>query len=235
MNYSRIYQRIITSRQLNKFDGYTEQHHILPKSLGGTNELHNLVELTAREHFICHLLLTKIYTSKFENAKMVKAFMMMLVKSTNQQRYFTSHRYEKIRTEFAKIQSCNQTGKGNSQHNTRWIHSLQLKQNKKILISCNIPAGWESGRILDWAKAEQEKIKKIERVLIKDKEISTYRLWYKIYQEVGFDEFVKQTGYKFSKPNLVQRFSALLPEFVAQNGKKRYIPYNPSIVHGPGC
>ena len=33
---------------------YTETHHILPKSLGGLNEDCNLIELTAREHFIAH-------------------------------------------------------------------------------------------------------------------------------------------------------------------------------------
>lgn len=48
-----------------------------------------------------------------------------------------------------------------------------------------------------------------------------YREYYKIYSLYGFKKFVEITGYKFSKPNLVQRFAKLLPEFIPQNGKKR--------------
>lgn len=41
--------------------GYCEQHHILPKCMDGTDEKSNLVFLSAREHFIAHILLVKIY------------------------------------------------------------------------------------------------------------------------------------------------------------------------------
>ena len=41
--------------------GYTERHHILPKCMGGSNEKHNLVDLTAEEHFLAHQLLVKMY------------------------------------------------------------------------------------------------------------------------------------------------------------------------------
>ena len=58
--YTSLYLRIIANRQKTNYDGYTEKHHIVPKSLGGTNEPSNLVKLSAREHFICHLLLPKM-------------------------------------------------------------------------------------------------------------------------------------------------------------------------------
>lgn len=51
---------------------YTESHHILPRSLGGTIDLDNLVYLTAREHFIAHLLLSKMYTGN-SGIKMAQA------------------------------------------------------------------------------------------------------------------------------------------------------------------
>jgi hypothetical protein len=41
---------------------YFENHHILPRSLGGSNEGKNLVLLTAKEHFVCHMLLCKMVT-----------------------------------------------------------------------------------------------------------------------------------------------------------------------------
>ena len=62
MNYRRIYNDLIENRQQNPItEGYSENHHILPRSLGGSNNLDNLVKLSAREHFICHYLLAKIY------------------------------------------------------------------------------------------------------------------------------------------------------------------------------
>lgn len=42
-------------------DGYVERHHILPRSLGGSDDSSNLVALTAREHFVAHMLLAKMY------------------------------------------------------------------------------------------------------------------------------------------------------------------------------
>lgn len=53
-----------------------ERHHIMPKSMGGSNDLSNLAKLTLREHFICHLLLTKMTSGKHRN-KMVYALWRM--------------------------------------------------------------------------------------------------------------------------------------------------------------
>ena len=69
MNYQSVYSEIIErakSRGLNKklLKGYFEKHHIIPRSLNGTDDKSNLVLLTAREHFICHHLLWKIYHNK---------------------------------------------------------------------------------------------------------------------------------------------------------------------------
>ena len=64
MNYEKIYNSLIEKRQqevlhYNK-DYKNEQHHIVPRSCGGSNNKENLVYLTCREHFIAHLLLVKI-------------------------------------------------------------------------------------------------------------------------------------------------------------------------------
>jgi hypothetical protein len=69
MDYKKIYDKIILRGQKrgnNKkiLDGYYESHHIVPKCIGGTDEIENLVLLTAKEHFICHLLLEKIYPNE---------------------------------------------------------------------------------------------------------------------------------------------------------------------------
>lgn len=64
MDYSKIYNSIIENRKINIPDGYTEKHHIIPRCMGGDNSKENLVRLTAREHFICHVLLVRIYPEK---------------------------------------------------------------------------------------------------------------------------------------------------------------------------
>jgi hypothetical protein len=70
--YTKWYFNIITRRQTQHIRGYVEKHHIIPRSIGGTDEQSNLVCLTAREHFICHLLLIKM-TIDIANRKMTQA------------------------------------------------------------------------------------------------------------------------------------------------------------------
>ena len=52
------YEKFIESRKCRVIpEGtYTEKHHILPKCLGGIDD-DNLIDLTAREHFIAHKML----------------------------------------------------------------------------------------------------------------------------------------------------------------------------------
>lgn len=65
MNYIKHYEYLCYSRQLlnrkKSKTAYYELHHILPKSLGGDNSDSNLVLLTAKEHYIAHLLLYNYY------------------------------------------------------------------------------------------------------------------------------------------------------------------------------
>lgn len=62
MNYRKIYDSIIDRARVRlEIVGYYESHHILPTCCGGCDSEDNLVKLTAREHFLCHWLLYKIY------------------------------------------------------------------------------------------------------------------------------------------------------------------------------
>ncbi|AUM58396.1 homing endonuclease [Proteus phage phiP4-3] len=90
MNYKRIHDLII-NRAINRPIpiGYTEKHHIIPKSLGGGNEPENIVILTGREHYIIHKLLYKIY----KNKSMQAAFAIMALTSRNRNYRVTSHDY----------------------------------------------------------------------------------------------------------------------------------------------
>lgn len=62
MDYRKVYDALIIKAQLRtQLSTYIEVHHIQPKALGGTDDPSNLVKLTAKEHFIAHLLLAKLY------------------------------------------------------------------------------------------------------------------------------------------------------------------------------
>lgn len=63
-----------------------ESHHIIPKSLGGSNDKENISFLTPREHFLAHALLTKMVIKKSHKRSMAYAFARMKV-SNNQSRY----------------------------------------------------------------------------------------------------------------------------------------------------
>lgn len=88
MNYRKIYQTLIEHRISNPVSVYLEKHHILPKSIypyfkSFSKFPWNKVNLTAREHFIAHLLLAKIYGNKLIYA----ANMMSNFKKYNSKKY----------------------------------------------------------------------------------------------------------------------------------------------------
>lgn len=99
--YSKLYYKITSNAKQRITEGYTELHHIIPQSMGGSNDKENLVELTAREHFICHWLLIKM-TEGDDRSKMLYALKGMKAENKHQQRYhtkITARVYETYRIE----------------------------------------------------------------------------------------------------------------------------------------
>ena len=104
MNYRKIYCEIISHAKSEQLSGirkkkngrYYESHHILPKSIfpKWSNRKSNLVLLTAREHFICHLMLAKIYPCN----QMIYAIRMLSSKNDKQERNISSRKYEYYRS-----------------------------------------------------------------------------------------------------------------------------------------
>jgi hypothetical protein len=105
--YSVAYFKLVNRAKSRALAGYVEKHHIIPKSLGGKNTQDNLVNLTAKEHFVCHLLLTKCLEGT-EKAKMIYAVNQLSIQKNNHQpgRYVPSGRiYQMIKKDIAKIKS----------------------------------------------------------------------------------------------------------------------------------
>lgn len=105
--YSKLYYRITSNAKQRIIEDYTELHHIIPQSMGGSNDKENLVQLTAREHFICHWLLIKM-TEGEDRSKMLYALNGMKAENRYQERYhtkITARVYEKYRIEHAEYHS----------------------------------------------------------------------------------------------------------------------------------
>ena len=140
--YSKCYFNIINrakSRELSP-NTYTEKHHIIPKCLGGNNSTDNLVKLTAREHFICHKLLTKMVLGK-NKSKMFYAYRAFII--TNPRRpYFKirSSEFEKLRSMGLRkgIKTSEETknliSKANS-GNTAWNKGVTRTAEERLKIS----------------------------------------------------------------------------------------------------
>jgi hypothetical protein len=98
MNYLKVYCNLIRKAE-NRTppEGYTEKHHVFPKSIFGQNN--RLVVLTSREHYIAHTLLEKIYIQRYgmkdkRSIKMTYAHCLMISVNGDNTRYYNSYLYE---------------------------------------------------------------------------------------------------------------------------------------------
>lgn len=136
MNYQKIYDQLIEKRRKypltkNKKDPnyiYCECHHIILKSLGGSDSEDNLINLTAREHFIAHYLLWKI------NPCDQTLLALMIFKKGNlhvhvKRNFKTSKLYESARIAFHEWNVRVHTGKKQSQEQIE--HRAKLNTGKK--------------------------------------------------------------------------------------------------------
>jgi len=152
--YTKWYYSIVSNAQSRQLDGYTEQHHIIPKSLGGSNDLDNLVSLTSREHFVCHLLLTRM-TDSSDKSKMIHAAFSMI--HWNKQK-INSRTYKKLKEEVSHIMRNNnpmfneETRKKVSNANLGKEsvlkgrkHSDETKEKLKIAAQNRINDPWNKG------------------------------------------------------------------------------------------
>ena len=114
---------------------YCEQHHIVPRSLGGLNTKENLVLLTAREHFVAHLLLVKMYLMEKgceskEYRKMTYALWYILGKHKGKRIVIPSRQYAKLRQAYAQVNSLACRGEKHWNFGRHWSEETKDKIRK---------------------------------------------------------------------------------------------------------
>lgn len=107
MDYKNLHDQIIARSKTRKLvDCYFESHHVVPKSMGGTDADENIVALTGREHYLIHWLLYKIHKCR----EMAFAWYRMSHGKRSVGRY-VSHTFQYARTARAKAMSDLFTGR----------------------------------------------------------------------------------------------------------------------------
>jgi ribosomal protein L37AE/L43A len=132
--YEKWYASIVENAKDRKLDCYKETHHIVPRSIGGTDDKTNLVDLTAREHFICHWLLVHIHKGPAQH-KMVYALNGMKRNGKDHQRYetpITSRVYAKLRVQFSIVHSATMSGRPAHNKGVPATADQKAKQSAKM-------------------------------------------------------------------------------------------------------
>lgn len=159
MNYQRIYNLLVQKAQDRKeIPDVIEKHHILPKSMGGSNSKSNIVFFTPKEHYVSHHLLWKIYRNK----EMHYAFWLMVNKTSSDGRrvYKVNSRTYSLAKEEHRLQvSKTHTGKTRSE---------ESKRKSGSAIKGRIP--WNKGLTGVYSKETLEKISKAARNRIPESE-----------------------------------------------------------------
>lgn len=114
--YYKWYKSIITRAQLDeRLEG--DIHHIIPRSMGGTNAKTNLVRLSWREHFVCHLLLVKCV----EGSKHIRSMSWAVHRMSFSKRgYVSSWEFAAAR----RIHSSNLKNDHHSKRDPQWSTKL---------------------------------------------------------------------------------------------------------------
>lgn len=107
--YEKWYNSIINNckQKTYKDDEYREVHHIVPICLGGTDDISNLVEVSAKEHIILHKLLREIYPSCPGLILALKAMTLSNSRSKRTdaiERSFSTKELARLREDSAKAQ-----------------------------------------------------------------------------------------------------------------------------------
>ena len=134
--YQKWYNSLIERGKLRPKAPGLESHHILPSCLSGPDTLENKTNLTTREHFICHWLLTKIYTTGKERYLILNALQGMRRENKHQQRYhtkITSRVYANLKEEWSKLSSERMKGENNPMYGiprTKEMNNAVSEANK---------------------------------------------------------------------------------------------------------
>lgn len=156
--YANIYKLLITralarpnkKKEVKNILGYVESHHIIPKSFKSVignivNDKNNTVFLTAKEHFIAHLCLLKMFTNNPNwNQKMNFAFHQMNVKNQYQKTRINSRLFDILKRNKPKYARLYKN------RDVIYIHEIEVDKIKELIdngYSLKMTDDFKAGRV----------------------------------------------------------------------------------------
>jgi len=141
MNYIKHYLNLMEKARGRRTPScYCEKHHIIPKSIYDQNIAHeslnkyditdknygaNILSLTAKEHFIAHMLLVKIFDGVDKNCYIKMLFAFNIFKN----KYKKSKDYGMFRERFSKEMSILLTGKPSRALGKKWSEESKKRKS----------------------------------------------------------------------------------------------------------
>ena len=125
--YFNYYRNIIINR-INNPILCGENHHIVPRSMGGTNGKENIVKLTPKEHYICHLCLIKI-TEGNDYYKMLCAINSMSMHTFKKTFSYNSRLYELLKER--RVEELKIWLKTHSSFKNKLVHKKTIEKRTK--------------------------------------------------------------------------------------------------------
>lgn len=147
MNYQKIYDALCARGNARlmagekKIAGY-EDHHIVPRSMGGTNDKANIARLTVREHFLAHWLFMKANPHIASAAKAV-----WFMRHAQQKRYtkaLTSRGYAALKVKLHPIFSEQLGTINNSDAKREQSSTIRRRLNADADMQAKATAGWRA-------------------------------------------------------------------------------------------
>ena len=188
--YTKWYYDIINARKSNKSKIDGEKHHIIPRSLDGTDAASNIVKLSYREHYLCHLLLTKMCKIPDHTKRMCWAFHRLTFADRTK---FTSYQYEICRKIHIKNLIENHPSK-----NIDWVKAVSKrvhadwKDNEKRRIQTAIRMKKTIADNKEFFAKHQKKASKAANAAYRKKYANRYEYKGKYYH--SFEHLKQQTG-----------------------------------------
>lgn len=143
MNYLKNYCCLIRKAENRTIpEGYIEKHHIFPKSIFGKNK--RVVALTAREHYIAHLLLWKGFNKRYGSSdrraiKMFYALWCMINGNGKNPRSTNSKIYSEMRTLIQKNQNVDEEWRKKVKNGVIKSYENEDYRKRKAEINKNLP------------------------------------------------------------------------------------------------
>ena len=140
MNYWKHYELLCERGKARTLNEYIEKHHIIPKCMGGSDDIDNITFLTPEEHYVAHQLLVKMYPNH-------RGLTWAAIQMTGNSKY-NGRPKNKIYGWLRRLHAQNakkRIGKKNGSYGKTWYNKPGTLEN----IKCNpedAPNGWIQGR-----------------------------------------------------------------------------------------